>query len=72
MTKPTAIERAVLLAGSQAALAAIAGVSQPTVNNWIRSGRVSAEKVLPIYKKLGIHPFDLRPDIYPRKLVSIK
>lgn len=38
----THIERAIQICGSQSALARACGVSQPTVNLWLKGGGISA------------------------------
>lgn len=67
-TKP--IKRAVELAGGQAALARIVGVTQPTVWAWLRKGEMPAEYVLATERATGISRHALRPDIYPRDEVK--
>lgn len=65
-TLESPVERAVRLAGSQSALAKIAGRSQPTVSLWIKGNmKLPAECVLPVEAALGIPRHDLRPDLYP-------
>lgn len=64
-----ALQAAVEAAGSQSALAAICGVSQPAVWKWLQSSkRVPAEVVLRIEAATGIPRHWLRPDIYPLDL----
>lgn len=56
------------LAGSNAALARICGISPTAVWKWVqRSKRVPAEYVLRIEAATGVSRHDLRPDIYPRE-----
>lgn len=67
----SALKRAVAIVGGQAAMARKCGVSQPTVWGWIhRMGQAPAEQVLGIEAATGIPKEDLRPDIYPRDVVS--
>lgn len=67
MSELQALLEAVRLAGSQAALGRICGVSQPSVWGWIHlKGRLPAEHVLAVEAKLGVSRHLLRPDIYPR------
>ncbi|WP_443750364.1 transcriptional regulator [Asticcacaulis solisilvae] len=61
-----ALMRALELAGSQAKLGKIGGVSATAVQKWISAGRVRAESVLAIEAATGVSRHDLRPDIYPR------
>lgn len=68
LTPYAALLKAVEKAGSQSALARIAGVTQPSVWKWVQSSkRVPAEYVLDIEAATGVSRHDLRPDIYPRE-----
>ena len=60
------LEKAVSIAGSQAALAAAIGVRQSTLSYWLtRSQRgVSAEHVLRIEAVTGVSRAILRPDLF--------
>lgn len=49
----------------QAELAAKLGVQPPALSKWER-GRVPAERVLLVCEITGLHPHELRPDIYPK------
>jgi DNA-binding transcriptional regulator YdaS (Cro superfamily) len=62
------LELAVVVAGSQSALAASIGVRQSTLSYWLhRSKRgVPAEYVQGITQATGIPPHVLRPDLFPR------
>jgi DNA-binding transcriptional regulator YdaS (Cro superfamily) len=65
---PSALRRAIAaVGGTQTALARALGLSQAHVWNWLRAGRVPAERVLAIYRATGgeVTPHALRPDIYP-------
>lgn len=54
------------LVGSQAAMARLLGVSQPTVWLWLRKDKpLPAKHVLTVEAATGISRHDLRPDIYP-------
>lgn len=64
-----ALRRAKDIIGSEAALADVVGVKQPSVNYILRSGKkVPAEWCLPVERatdgKVSRH--ELRPDLYPR------
>lgn len=62
-----ALKRAVALLGSQAAMARLLGLKQPSVWNWIDKGKpLPAQHVLKVEAATGIPKEDLRPDIYPR------
>lgn len=64
-----ALETAVEKIGSQAALARLCGVKQPSVWHWLKnSQRLPAEHVLAVEAATGISRHELRPDIYPRDL----
>lgn len=66
-----ALQQAVELAGSQAEIARIAGVSTTAVWKWVQSSkRVPAEFVLKIEAATGVSRHDLRPDIYPREIMT--
>lgn len=60
----TALERAILSAGSAKALAKIRGVTPMAVSYWKVRG-VPARHVLPIEKATGVPRYELRPDLYP-------
>lgn len=58
--------------GSQAALAAVAGVTQQAVSGWqLKNRPLPAEHVLAVEAATGISRHDLRPDIYPRDAVAV-
>ncbi|MDQ2762679.1 MAG: helix-turn-helix domain-containing protein [Pseudomonadota bacterium] len=62
------LDKAVIAAGGQAALARAVGVSQPSVWHWIhKSRRVPAEFVIPVETATGVSRHALRPDLYPRE-----
>lgn len=66
-----ALEAAVAAAGSQAALGEICGVSQTAVWKWVQSAkRMPAEYVLRAEAATGVSKHDLRPDIYPREIMT--
>lgn len=61
------LSKAIEIVGGQAALARLVGVTVQAVNQWVRKGRVPAERVIAIERatngKIARHA--LRPDIYP-------
>ncbi|MEX6663189.1 transcriptional regulator [Pseudomonas sp. W2-17] len=61
--KPTALERAILAAGSAKALARTLGVTPMTVSHWKVRG-VPAERAVMIERATGVSRQDLRPDLY--------
>lgn len=66
-----ALEQAIAVAGSQAALGKICGVSQTAVWKWLQSSkRVPAEYVLATEAATGVSKHALRPDIYPREIMT--
>ncbi|MFZ3485308.1 transcriptional regulator [Sphingomonas sp. 3-13AW] len=53
--------------GSQAAMARLLGIAQPSVWKWLQAEKpLPAEHVLKVEEATGISRHDLRPDIYPR------
>lgn len=71
LTQFEALQMALAKAGSQAELARIAGVSTTAVWKWVQSSkRVPAEFVLKIEAATGVSRHDLRPDIYPREVMT--
>lgn len=63
-----ALKRAKALLGSEAAVAEVVGVKQPSVNYMLRTGRrVPAEWCIPLERATGgkITRHQLRPDLYP-------
>lgn len=66
MTNLESLEKAIEVAGGQAALAKICKTSQPRIWNWLhRDKKIPAEYVLTIEKLTGVSRHELRPDIYP-------
>lgn len=61
----TPIEKAVIAAGSQSALARAVNVTPQAVQQWVESGRVSHKKVLAVETATGVSRHELRPDLYP-------
>lgn len=67
-----ALNDALYLAGSQAALARICSVSATAVWKWLQSSkRLPAEYVLRVEAATGVSRHDLRPDIYPRDALAL-
>ncbi len=65
-----ALEKAVLLAGSQVAFAKLCGVKQPYVSQWLKRNRskgLPVKYVIAVEKGLNekITREELRPDLYP-------
>lgn len=66
MSTPSALQRAIKVAGSQAELARRIGKKQAHVWNWLnRDKRVPAEAVLAVESATGVSKSELRPDLYP-------
>lgn len=70
MDQPLTPEAALILAvnrmGSQAAMARLCDVSQPTVWHWLNeSKQLPAEHVLKVEAATHVARHDLRPDLYP-------
>ena len=57
--------RAAEAAGSQSALARVLGCTPQNVQKWCATGRIPAERVIPVEQATGIPRHELRPDIYP-------
>jgi len=65
-TEMAALHAAIEIAGSQAALARICGVTQTAVWQWVhRMKRMPADYVLKAEQSTGVSCHELRPDIYP-------
>ncbi|WP_446739759.1 YdaS family helix-turn-helix protein [Pseudomonas sp. YL2] len=60
-----AAERAAKAAGGQSALARVLGCTPQNVQRWCATGRVPAERVIPVEQATGVSRHDLRPDLYP-------
>ncbi|WP_248769095.1 YdaS family helix-turn-helix protein [Pseudomonas sp. MWU12-2345] len=57
--------RAAKAAGGQSALARAIGCTPQAIQRMCATGRVPAERVIPIEKASGIPRHELRPDLYP-------
>ena len=64
-----ALRRAVECVGSQAALARLVGVAQPSVWRWLKQGQaLPGRHVLVVEKATGISRHDLNPVFYPHEV----
>lgn len=61
----TPIQRAVDEVGSQSELARKIGISPQRVQQMVKAGRASHNRVLAIEAASGISRHELRPDLYP-------
>ena len=61
----TPLENAIAAAGSKYRLAKLIGIKPPSVYDWLRTGRIPAERVIAVEAATGISRTELRPDIYP-------
>ena len=60
-----AVKRAIAVKGSQTALAAAVGVTQPTIFDWLnRMKMIPAERVPDVESATGIPRHELRPDLW--------
>lgn len=59
------IVKAIEKAGGQSALAKKCGVSQPTVNQWLKGGKMDVKYIPSIIKatEYEVNPIELRPDL---------
>ena len=66
-----AIEDAIASLGSLAALARTLDVTPAAISKWSKLGRVPAERVLAVERATQgrVSRHELRPDLYPRRLV---
>ena len=62
-----AIEKAIEAAGGVSTLAGVVGVTRQAVEQWVKSARVPAERVLEIERATAgrVTRHELRPDLYP-------
>jgi DNA-binding transcriptional regulator YdaS (Cro superfamily) len=60
----TPLERAIEIAGGQAALARLVGKKQGHIWHWLQVDRVPGEHCLAIERETGVSRYELRPDIY--------
>ncbi|WP_024873117.1 transcriptional regulator [Tolumonas lignilytica] len=63
----TPLEKAINSAGSQVLLAEMLGVTPQAVQQWKKSNKVPAERVISVERITGVSRHDIRPDIYPRE-----
>lgn len=59
------LRKAVKIAGSQTALAAMIGKTQGHISKWLERGYIPPDAVLAIERATGISRHELRPDLYP-------
>lgn len=59
-----ALKRAIDKAGGQTDLARAIGTTQGHVSQWLRRGKVPADKVLLIERATGVPRQELRPDVF--------
>lgn len=59
-----ALKQAIEVAGGQTKLARAIGATQGHVSQWLRRGKVPAEKVLLIERATGVARHHLRPDVF--------
>ena len=60
-----ALERAIEIAGGQAALARAINVSQPTIGYWLHEkGQVPGDQAPAVAKATGVPLEELRPDLW--------
>lgn len=59
-----ALKQAIEVAGSQTKLARVIGATQGHVSQWLRRGKVPADKVLLIERATGVGRHLLRPDVF--------
>lgn len=62
-----AIRRAVQLAGGAASLARRLGITRVSVHEWVKRGRIPAERVIAVEAAVDaqVTRHELRPDLYP-------
>lgn len=66
-----ALREAVVRVGSQAAMARLIGVAQPSVWRWLKQGHaLPGRHVLAVEKATGISRHDLNPVFYPLEPVA--
>jgi DNA-binding transcriptional regulator YdaS (Cro superfamily) len=67
IAEPSALQKAISIAGSEAKLAEKVGFSQPAINKAKRKGHCSAEMAVAIDSALApdVTKSDLRPDLWP-------
>lgn len=65
MSSYPALQKAIAISGGQVKLANAINTSQQNISNWLKSGKVAANKVIPIEKETGVSRHELRPDIFP-------
>lgn len=71
-TEQSAIERAAAHVGGQSALARLLGCSPQAVSKMCATGRVPAERVIPVEIATAgvVTRHELRPDLYPDQVAA--
>lgn len=69
-----ALREAITIARGQSALARLIGIRAQAVQQWVRQGRVPAERVLAVEAATGgrVSRTRLRPDLYPSATSEIR
>jgi len=62
-----ALKKAISIAGDQTKLSKAINSSQQNISYWLKTGKVAADKVIPIEKATGVSRYELRPDIFPKE-----
>jgi len=57
--------RAAKAVGGQSKLARLLNIKPQAVQHWCSTGKIPAERVLPVETATGISRHELRPDLYP-------
>jgi len=65
MNSSPSLRKAIAKSGGQVKLASAINTSQQNISNWLKSGKVAADKVIPIERETGVSRHELRPDIFP-------
>lgn len=70
-TPAEGLAAAITAAGSQATLATLLGIKQPSINKWVKAGAIPYERVIAVEAATLIPREHLRPDLFgaprPRK-----
>ncbi|WP_299262935.1 YdaS family helix-turn-helix protein [uncultured Psychrosphaera sp.] len=63
--KNNALKKAINIFGDQTSLSKAIGCSQQNISYWLKTGKVAADKVIPLERATGIPRYEFRPDIFP-------